>query len=64
MDIGVGSADDGDLATPRADMEGAGYYMIQLRTSSPGTRAFDNGSAGSGLGNSSANDVYELLRFT
>ena len=57
MDIGVGSADEGDIATPRSHMEMAGYYMIQLRTSSPGTRPFDNGSAGSGLGNSALNDI-------
>tara|TARA_R100000329_G_scaffold17611_1_gene17709 strand:+ start:73 stop:1491 length:1419 start_codon:yes stop_codon:yes gene_type:complete len=57
MDIGVGSANELDITTPRADMEMAGYYMIQLRTSSPGTRAFDNGSAGSGLGNSALNDI-------
>jgi len=57
MDIGVGSADEGDIGSPRADAEGTGYYMIQLRTASPGTRPFDNGSAGSGLGNSSANDI-------
>ena len=57
MDIGVGSANDSDITTPRADMEMAGYYMIQLRTSSPGTRAFNNGSAGSGLGNSALNDI-------
>jgi len=57
MDIGVGSADEGDIGSPRADAEGTGYYMIQLRTASPGTRPFDNGSAGSGLGNSSVNDI-------
>ena len=57
MDIGVGSADEGDIGSPRADAEGTGYYMIQLRTSSPGTRAFNNGSAGSGLGNSALNDI-------
>lgn len=57
MDIGVGSADEGDIATPRSHMEMAGYYMIQLRTASPGTRPFDNGSAGSGLGNSALNDI-------
>jgi len=57
MDIGVGSANEGDIGSPRSDAEGTGYYMIQLRTSSPGTRAFDNGSAGSGLGNSALNDI-------
>jgi len=57
MDIGVGSANEGDIGSPRADAEGTGYYMIQLRTASPGTRPFDNGSAGSGLGNSALNDI-------
>ena len=32
--------------------------MIQLTSSNPGVRAFDNGSAGSGLGNSAQNDIH------
>jgi len=35
----------------------AGYYMIQIRTASPGTRPFETGSAGSGLGNSALNVI-------
>ena len=58
VDVGVGSASDSDIATPRFHMEMAGYYMLQIDSSSPGTRAFDNGSAGSGLGNSAVNDIH------
>jgi hypothetical protein len=58
VDVGVGSASDSDIATPRFHMEMAGFYMLQIDSSSPGTRAFDNGSAGSGLGNSAVNDIH------
>ena len=58
VDVGVGSASDTDIATPRSHMEMAGYYMIQLDSSNPGVRAFDNGSAGSGLGNSAEDDIH------
>ena len=58
VDVGVGSASDIDIATPRSHMEMAGYYMIQLDSSNPGVRAFDNGSAGSGLGNSAEDDIH------
>ena len=56
--IGVASASDTDIATPRSHMEMAGYYSIQLTSTSPGVRPFDNGSAGSGLGNSAVDDIH------
>ena len=56
--IGVASASDADIATPKSHMEMAGYYSIQIDDSSPGTRPFDNGSAGSGLGNSAEDDIH------
>jgi len=56
--IGVASASDQDIGTPRSDMERTGYYSIQLTSTSPGVRPFDNGSAGSGLGNSAVDDIH------
>ena len=56
IDVGVGSASDLDIATPRFHMEMAGYYMIQISTSS--TKVFDNGSLIATLSSNAQDDIH------
>ena len=56
IDVGVGSASDSDIATPRFHMEMAGYYMLQSFTSY--TKVWDNGSLIATLAASAENDIH------
>jgi hypothetical protein len=56
IDVGVGSASDSDIATPRFHMEMAGYYMLQIFTSY--TKVWDNGSLIDTLAGSAENDIH------
>jgi len=58
VDVGVGSASDADIATPRSHMEMVGYYWLQFEDGTANSKAWDNGSGGSNLGASAVNTIH------